>query len=82
MTWGYRQWKSQPTKESPEQAGASHFILATVNSPWCEIFMPPPGGPEEVYDLYEQEFNLTRGPEGIYMRPPERPGFGFDVRVD
>jgi L-rhamnonate dehydratase len=61
------------------QAGAAHFILATTNSPWCEMFMPPPGGPKEVYERFEEENGITRGPEGIYMRPLDRPGFGFDV---
>ena len=27
-----------------------HFIMATPNSPWAEMFMPAPGGPKEVYD--------------------------------
>lgn len=61
------------------RAGGSHFTLATANSPWCEMFMPPPGGPDEVYERYEEEYNITRGPEGIYMRPSERPGFGLDL---
>jgi L-rhamnonate dehydratase len=61
---------------------ASQFILATTNSPWCEMFMPPPGGPPEVYQRFAEDNNVTRGPEGIYMRPPDRPGFGWDVTVD
>lgn len=61
---------------------ASQFILATTNCPWCEMFMPPPGGPPEVYQRFEEDNNITRGPEGIYMRPPDRPGFGWDVVVD
>ena len=60
----------------------SQFILATTNCPWCEMFMPPPGGPPEVYQRFEEDNNITRGPEGIYMRPPDRPGFGWDVVVD
>ena len=63
------------------RAGASHFIFATSNGPWCEMFMPPPGGPDEVYERYEHDYNITRGPEGIYMRPPERPGFGLELRT-
>ena len=62
--------------------GGAHFILATTNSPWCEMFMPPPGGPPEVYRMFEEENNITRGPEGIYMRPPDRPGFGWELIVD
>jgi len=64
------------------QHGAAHYILATANSPWCEMFMPPPGGPPEVYQRFEEENGITRGPEGIYMRPPDRPGFGWDLLVD
>jgi L-rhamnonate dehydratase len=62
--------------------GGAHYILATTNSPWCEMFMPPPGGPPEVYRQFEEENNVTRGPEGIYMRPPDRPGFGWELVVD
>jgi len=31
------------------QHGGWQFILATTNSPCCEMFMPPPGGPLGVY---------------------------------
>jgi len=64
------------------QYGGAQFILATANSPWCEMFMPPPGGPPEVYQRFEEDNNITRGPEGIYMRPPDRPGFGWEFTVD
>lgn len=60
---------------------AVHFIMATVNSPWAELFMPPPGGPPEVYRRYEEDNLLSRGPEGIYTRPADRPGFGWDFEV-
>ena len=36
---------------------AVHWILANVNSPWAEMFMPAPGGPKEVYERYEQDNN-------------------------
>lgn len=62
--------------------GCPHFILATANSPWCEMFMPPPGGPAEVYQRFEEDNHITRGPEGIYMRPSDRPGFGWELSVD
>ncbi|MES1262245.1 MAG: enolase C-terminal domain-like protein [Acidobacteriota bacterium] len=55
-----------------------HFIMATQNSPWAEMFMPAPGGPKAVYDLWAEKNNVTRGPEGIYTRPPEDPGLGWD----
>ena len=61
------------------RGGAPHFIMATPNSPWCEMFMPPPGGPPDVYQRFEEDNNITRGPEGIYMRPPNRPGFGWEL---
>ncbi len=64
------------------RGGCPHYILATTNSPWCEMFMPPPGGPPEVYERFEEENNITRGPEGIYMRPSDRPGFGWELTVD
>ncbi len=60
---------------------AVHFIMATPNSPWAELFMPAPGGPKEVYDRYAEDNNLTKGPEGIYTRPSEEPGFGWDFEV-
>ncbi|HIE98567.1 MAG TPA: L-rhamnonate dehydratase [Planctomycetes bacterium] len=60
--------------------GAAHFVFSNRNTPWCEMFLPWPGGPKEVYDRFEEENGITRGPEGIYMRPPDRPGFGFELR--
>ncbi|MCX6587149.1 MAG: L-rhamnonate dehydratase [Acidobacteria bacterium] len=61
--------------------GAAHFTLSQVNAPWSELFLPAPGGPKEVYQIFEETYNISRGPEGIYMRPPERPGFGWDYVV-
>lgn len=58
-----------------------HYIMATPNCPWSEMFMPAPGGPKEVYDLWEENYNLSKGPEGVYMRPSEKPGFGWDFVV-
>ncbi|MGH9662030.1 MAG: enolase C-terminal domain-like protein, partial [Bryobacteraceae bacterium] len=58
-----------------------HFIMATTNSPWAELFMPAPGGPKVVYDRYTEDNLLTKGPEGIYTRPSDAPGFGWDVEV-
>lgn len=58
-----------------------HYIMATPNAPWAELFMPAPGGPPEVYKRYEEDNHLTRGPEGIYTRPSEKPGFGWDFEV-
>ena len=58
-----------------------HFIMATPNSPWAEMFMPAPGGPAEVYRRYEEDNNITRGPEGIYTRPSEGPGFDWQIEA-
>jgi hypothetical protein len=41
--------------------------------------MPAPGGPDVVYQRYEEDNNLTRGPEGIYTTPSNEPGFGWQV---
>ena len=62
-------------------SGAEHFIMATVNSPWAEMFLPAPGGPPEVYKMHEEDYHLSRGPEGIYTRPSEEPGFGWKFVV-
>ncbi len=62
--------------------GAIHWIIANVNSPWAEMFLPPPGGPSEVYRLHEEQYQLTRGPAGIYTRPSDRPGWGWDIVVE
>ena len=45
------------------------------------MFMPAPGGPDTVYERYEEDYRLTRGPEGIYTRPSENPGFGLEIEV-
>lgn len=55
-----------------------HFTTATPNAPWAEMFIPPPGGPPEVYKRYEEDNQVTRGPEGVYMRASDKPGFGWD----
>ncbi len=60
---------------------AIHWIIANVNAPWAELFMPAPGGPKEVYQIWEEQYRITRGPDGIYTQPHERPGFGWDIEV-
>jgi L-rhamnonate dehydratase len=62
------------------RGGSSHFVFANDNTPWCEMFLPPPGGPPEAYQQFEEEQGISRGPEGIYTRPLDRPGFGFELR--
>jgi L-rhamnonate dehydratase len=59
-----------------------HLVMATRNCPWAEMVFPPaPGGPEEVYRRYKEDNNLTEGPEGLYTRPFDKPGFGWDFDV-
>jgi len=43
------------------------------------MFLPWPRGPKEVYDRFEEENGITRCPEGIYMRPSDLPGMGFEL---
>jgi hypothetical protein len=43
--------------------------------------MPPPGGPDEVYRRFEEDNHITRGPEGVYARPSDSPGLGWDIEV-
>ncbi len=61
--------------------GAIHWTIANVNAPWAELFLPAPGGPKEVYQIHEEFYQISRGPEGIYTRPRELPGFGWDIEV-
>ena len=58
-----------------------HWTMAATNSPWAELFMPPPGGPKEVYEMYERDNSITRGPAGLYTQASDKPGFGWDVVV-
>lgn len=61
--------------------GAIHYTISHVNAPWAELFMPPPGGPKEAYQIFEEQYEISRGPEGIYTKPHERPGWGWDFEV-
>lgn len=61
--------------------GSTHWTIANVNAPWAELFLPAPGGPPDVYKLFEDIYCISRGPEGIYMRPPDRPGWGWEIEV-
>jgi L-rhamnonate dehydratase len=45
------------------------------------MFMPPPGGPKDVYKRWEEDNLITRGPEGIYTRPSDEPGLGWDFEA-
>ena len=46
-----------------------------------ELFLPAPGGPKEVLQIFEENYSISRGPDGIYMRPPDRPGWGWQIEV-
>ncbi len=59
--------------------GAIHWTISHVNAPWAELFIPAPGGPKVVYDLWEEQYEVSRGPEGIYTKPHDRPGWGWDT---
>ncbi len=61
--------------------GAVHWSISHVNGLWAELFLPAPGGPKEVYDRFERQYEITRGPEGIYMHPSRTPGWGWDDMV-
>lgn len=54
---------------------AIHFAMAAVNCPLAEMYMPVPT------QQYEDENRITRGPEGIYTRASDKPGFGWDFVV-
>ncbi len=63
---------------SPE---AIHYLAAYPALTWAETTLPPPGGPDSVYKLFEEQRHISRGPEGIYIQPPDRPGFGWEVEA-
>jgi L-rhamnonate dehydratase len=55
--------------------GACHWSLSHVNGQWAELFMALPGGPKQVYDMFDEQYEVTRGPEGLYMHPTPTPGW-------
>ncbi len=70
----------------PHGGGSVESIHHMVTQPqlaWAETTLPPPGGPDSVYKIHEEERHLTRGPEGVYVQPSEEPGVGWDfIAVD
>ena len=58
--------------------GAVHWSIANINAPWTELFMPPPGGPKDVYVQFERDYEITRDSAGIYTRPHDQPGWGWN----
>ncbi len=61
--------------------GSIHWMISHVNAPWAELFIPAPGGPKQVYQMWEEQYRITRGPEGIYTQPPDLPGWGWETEV-
>jgi len=49
-----------------------HFTMATVNSPFAEMFSP-----EDTSEYVDTNL-LTKGPEGVYTRASDKPGLGLD----
>jgi len=60
---------------------ALHYLISAPQLAWGETSLPPPGGPEIVYKSWEEDHNVTRGPEGIYVRPSAEPGLGWKFQV-
>ena len=60
---------------------AIHYLAYHPALTWAETTLPPPGGPDRVYKMFEEQRNVTRGPEGVYFQPSEAPGFGWDFDV-
>ena len=57
-----------------------HFIMATTNSPWAEMFMPAPGGPPEVYKRFEEDYQHHARPRRHLHRAVGPPGIRLGVR--
>ena len=57
------------------------FHHGDAECPWAELFMPAARRSERGLPAFEEDNQITRGPEGIYMRPSDRPGFGWDIEV-
>ncbi len=58
-----------------------HYLAHMPALTWAETTLPPPGGPDRVYKMFEEQRLVSRGPEGVYLQPSERPGFGLDIDV-
>jgi len=58
-----------------------HYLASYPALTWAETTLPPPGGPDRVYKMFEEQRGVTRGPEGVYFQPPNRPGFGLDIEA-
>lgn len=58
-----------------------HYLASYPAVTWAETTLPPPGGPDRVYKMFEEQRGVTRGPEGVYFQPGDKPGFGWDFEV-
>ena len=58
----------------PHNGGANGAVRgrSVMSTPWSELFMPAPGGPKQVYDMFEKEHEVTRGPKASISIPPAR----------
>ena len=68
----------------PHAGGATdciHYLAAQPQMTWAETTIPAPGGPPEVYEMFAEQRLMSRGPEGVYIQPPEEPGFGWNIEV-
>lgn len=60
---------------------AAHWSIANVNAPLVEFFQPAPQGTPEAIKRFEETYSITYGPEGVYSRPSDAPGFGWNLEV-
>ena len=58
-----------------------HYLATHPQRTWAETTIPAPGGPAQVYEMFEEQRHISRGPEGVYIQPSEEPGFGWDIEV-
>ena len=68
----------------PHAGGATdciHYLAAQPQMTWAETTIPAPGGPPEAYEMFAEQRLMSRGPEGVYIQPPEEPGFGWNIEV-
>jgi L-alanine-DL-glutamate epimerase-like enolase superfamily enzyme len=71
-------------KQSRQQPGAEGDIMLDCWMAPTEPYTLARAEAVEPYRVYwmEEENNITRGPDGISMRPPDCPGFGWELIVD
>ncbi len=55
------------------------MFMRAMDSDNCSAPMAPKSG--IVYERYKEDYKLSRGPEGIYTRLSDEPGFGWYLEV-